>query len=95
MHAAVTQDLLLKVLFQGVNSLFKKQEDILFLVRQVLEALIILRTRCGDGTGGRKRTVVLLKGKATAEWRALQSPGQPPRPSKSPCWGESAVQWPH
>lgn len=42
-----TQDLLLKVIFQGINCLFKKQEDVLFLVCEVPQALIILYKRFG------------------------------------------------
>ena len=42
-----TQDLLLKVIFEGINCLFKKQEDVLFLVCEVLQALIILYKRFG------------------------------------------------
>jgi hypothetical protein len=41
-NATVTQDCVLKVTFQGIKSLFKEQNDVLFLMREVLQALIVL-----------------------------------------------------
>lgn len=38
----VTLGWLFEVIFQGIQSLFKEQDDVLFLVREVLQALIIL-----------------------------------------------------
>lgn len=42
MNATVTQGWLIKVIFQGIEGLFKEQDDILLLVCEVLQALIIL-----------------------------------------------------
>lgn len=48
MNSTVTQDLLLKVVLQGIDSLFKKQDDVLFLMCEVLQALVILYSRFRD-----------------------------------------------
>lgn len=44
MNATVAQGWLIKVIFQGIESLLKEQDDVLLLVREVLQALVILYT---------------------------------------------------
>lgn len=42
MNTTVAQGWLIKVIFQGIESLLKEQDDILLLVCEVLQALVIL-----------------------------------------------------
>lgn len=49
MDATVTQGWLIKVIFQGIEGLFKEQDDVLFLVCEVLQALVIQ----GEASGPR------------------------------------------
>ena len=71
----VTQDLPLKVIFQGINRLFKKQEDVLFLVCEVLQALIVLYKRFRREEQDKANGGFTEGEKPTATQGSVQKPG--------------------
>lgn len=61
MNATVAQGRLVKVIVQGVESLFEEQDDVLLLVCEVLQALIVLQVGLGIGE---RSTVMSAKRKS-------------------------------